>query len=405
MREIDFENCIKYMALVKQLVGDIWLSKQFEKINSHKPPKKLGKLSFIDYTEKFHPLAFLIYQADKQFKSCAKKKCFEVSEEILRVSYLGENLFILKEQNTEGLGDKIQDLTSQDKKLFDKTTYEIQVAAGYARKGYSVEFVETKSKEGRKTPDLLISDEVEVECKKKDRTTDRDIRNIENWKLIMRKASGGMEHFGLNYAVLVKTQRDPEEEDVKFILQQLQELIKQRRQGRFAFRDRGIGITLQILSAKDQEIESEGIEFGTSEELDYVVQSTEFKRDGEGKAVIRDPRIFGFKSGELPERISSVIESIKDAKQQLSGNRPGLIYVNLNMIDRKMIDKDFERLDSLIKDLLKNNSTISGVIITSEFFVKDAQGYIYSHRARVIRNEQAKSPLPLGFEILGEGHD
>jgi len=125
------------MALVKELVGGAWLSKELQKINSYKPPKKKRKLSFIDYTEKFHPLAFLIYQADKQLKSCAEKKFFEVSEEILRLSYLGGNLFILKEQNTKGLDDKTQDLTSSGKKLFDKTTYEIEVAAAYARKGYN----------------------------------------------------------------------------------------------------------------------------------------------------------------------------------------------------------------------------------------------------------------------------
>ncbi|HDN83614.1 MAG TPA: hypothetical protein ENG50_04540 [Candidatus Altiarchaeales archaeon] len=393
--------------IVKQLVGDVvgnaWLSKELEKINSYNPPKKLRKLSFIDYTEKFHPLAFLIYQADKQLKTCLEKKFFEVSEQILRLSYLGENLFVLKNQNTKGLDGKIRDLTSSDKALFDKTTYEIEVAAAYARKGYSVEFVETKSKEGEKTPDLLVNKEVEVECKKKDRKTDRDIRNTEYWKLIVRKASGIMEHFGLNYAVFIKTQRDPEKEDVEFILRQLQKLIKEKKQGRFAFRDRGIGITLQILSLKDQEIESKGIEFSTSEELDYVVSAVEkYEKKENGKIFIRNPRIFGFKSAVLPERITSVIESIKDAKQQLSGKRPGLIYVNLNMIDRKMIDRDFKRLDSLIKRLLKNNSTISGVIVTTEYFVKDAQGYIYSHKARVIRNEWAKYSLPSEFEIVGE---
>ena len=390
------------MAIVKELVGDAWLSKELQKINSYKPPKKKRKLSFIDYTENFHPLAFLIYQADKQLKSCVERKFFEVSEEILRLSYLGENLFVLKRQSTKGLDNKIRDLISSDKKLFDKTTYEIEIAASYVRKDHSVEFVETKPKQGRKTPDLLLNNEVEVECKKKDRTTGRDIRNTEYWKLIIRKASGMMEHFGLNYAVFIKTQRDPEKEDVEFILQQLQEFMKERKQGRLGFRDKGIGITLQILSAKDQEIESDGIQFGTSEELDYVVPAMEIRREEEGKVFTRNPRIFGFKSAVLPERITSVIESIKAANQQLSGNRPGLIYVNLNMIDRKMIDKDFEQLDCLIRDLLKNNSTISGVIITTEFFVNDAQGCVYSHKARVIRNEQAKYPLPSDFKIIGE---
>ena len=39
MREINFENCIKYIMLVKQLVGDVvgnaWLSKELEKIGVH----------------------------------------------------------------------------------------------------------------------------------------------------------------------------------------------------------------------------------------------------------------------------------------------------------------------------------------------------------------------------------
>ncbi len=95
---------------------------------------------------------------------------------------------------------------------------------------------------------------------------------------------------------------------MEFILRQLQKLIKEKKQGRFVFRDRGIGITLQILSLKDQEIESEGVEFSTSEELDYVVPAAvEVRKKENGKIFIRNPRIFGFKSAILPERITSVI--------------------------------------------------------------------------------------------------
>lgn len=401
MREISFENCIKYISFVKEQIDDAWLIKEFEKINSYKPSKKLRKLTFIDYTEKFHPLAFIIYQAEKQLKSCIKKKFFEVSEEILRLSYLGDNLFVLKNQNTKGLDKKILGLISSD---FDKTIYEIEIAASYTKEGYPVEFVETRSREGIKTPDIFIGFEngIEVECKKKDSKIDRDIRNVEYWKLIVRKVSGMMEHFGLNYAVLIKTQKDPEKQNIDFILRQLQKNIKERNEGRFAFQDRGIGITLKILSEKNQQKKSNGIQFDTSEELDYVVSAMEMRKEENGTVFVRNPRIFGFKSAILPERITSVIESIRNAKQQLSGDRPGLIYVNLNMIDRKMVDKDFERLDHLIKEQLKNNSTISGVAVTTEYFVKDSKGYIYSHKARVIRNEQAKYSLPSDFEIIGE---
>jgi len=403
MREINFKNCIRYIRLIKETVDSSWLSEELRKIQSYKPPKKKRKLSFIDYAEKFHPLAFLIYQVDKQLKSCAVKEFFEVSEQILKLSKLGEDLAVLKSSNVKGLDDKIHDLISSDRELFDKTRYEIEVAAAYARKEYPPEFIKTKSKEGTKTPDIFIHFEcgVEVECKKKDIKTDRDIQNTEYWKLIMRKASGIMEHCGLNYALFVKTQEDPTEDKVRFILDQLQALIAERKEGKFIYRDKGIGISLKILSEKDTQIESSGIQFGTSEEMDYLTQAMEVSTEG-SKSFIRNPRIFGFKSVVLPDRITSVIESIKVARQQLSGKYPGLIYVNMNMIDRKMVDKDFERLNYMIKKILTNNSTISAVIITTEYFIKESKGYVYSHRAKVIKNEQPKQSLPTNFYIIGE---
>ena len=363
MRDIGFEDSLKYIALVKKMVGNAWISKEFKKINSYKSPKNKSKLSFIDYTDKFHPLAFLIYQVDKQLKFCAEKKFFEVSEEITRLSYLGESLSTLQNKGIKGLDNKIKALTSSDKALFDKTVYEIQVAAIYAKNNASVEFIETESNKSRRTPDILIADEVEIECKKKDRSTSRDIKNIEFWKLIMRKTTGLMEHFASNFAVFIKIQKNPRSEDTDFILQKLRGLIEEKRQGRFEFREEGIGITLYMISTKDQEIESNGIQFGTSEELDYVVPTMEIQKQTDGKVVIRNPRIFGFKSAIIPDRITSVINSIKDAKGQFSGNKPGLIYVNLNTVDRFMLEGDFNRLDSLIRKILINNSRISGSIL------------------------------------------
>ena len=404
MREMGFEDCLKYMALVRETIPSDWLSQELQKISSYSPPKKKRRLSFIDYTEKFHPLAFLIHRADKQLKSCIEKKSFEISEEILRLSYLGENLSILKDRNTKGLDNKIRDLTSSDKALFEPTTYEIEVAAKYVEKGYPAEFLETKPDEGTKTPDILVAfkNGVEVECKKKARKSGRDTRNTEYWKLITQNASGMMDRFGSNYAVFVKTQKDPTKQDVEYILKQLQGLMKEGKEGRFVFADRGIGINLQILSGKDQQIESTGIQFGTSEELDYLVPAMEVKKEKDGKPFVKNPRICGFKSAVVPERIMRVIQSIKSAKQQLSGDRPGLIYVHLNKLDRKMVDIDFKRLDRLTKELLKANSTISGVVITTDFFAKDVHGCVYSHRARATRNEQAKHTLPSDFEIVGE---
>ncbi len=404
MREITFENCIRDISLVKSLVGKDWLIQKLKEIDDYKPPKQQRRLSFIDYHEKYHPLAYLIYQADKQLKSCTERKYFEPTEQIVKLAYLGDNLLVLRRENVKGLDSKIQDLTSSDKALSDKTTYEIEVASAYVRQEYPIEFVETKSKERIKTPDLFVTFQngVEIECKKKDRQNDRDIRNNANWKLIIRKSSGMMEHYKVNYGIAIKTEQDPTNEDVKFILMQLDNLIQNKKEGVYGFQEKGIGITLQIISDRDEEIETGSFQVGTNEELDYATQAIEVKKDEQGKTFVRNPRFFGFKSAVIPERISSVIESIKDARKQLSGKYPALIYVHLNGIDRRITEVDFKRLYSLLTDLLKQNSSITGIIISSEFFSKDELGFGYSHKAKYVRNTDAKHPLPQEFKVVGE---
>ena len=404
MREITVENCIRNISLVKNLVGEDWLIQNLKEIEDYKPPKQPRRLSFIDYPEKYHPLAYLMYQVDRQLKSCAEKKHFKPTEQIVKLARLGDNLLVLQRKNVKGLNRKIQDLTSLDKALLDKTTYEIEVASAYTRQEYPIEFVETKPREEIKTPDLFVNFQngVEIECKKKDRRSNRDIRNNENWRLIIRKSSGMMEHYKVNYGIAIKTEQDPTKEDIKFILMQLDTLIQNRKEGFYGFQEKGIGITLQIISNRDEEIETGGFQVGTNEESDYATQAMEVKKDEKGKVFIRNPRFFGFKSAVIPERINSVIDSIKDARRQLSSKCPALVYVHLNGIDRKITKIDFKRLDSLVTDLLKQNSSITGVVISSEFFSKDELGFTYSHKAKYIKNADAKHPLPKEFKVVGE---
>jgi len=119
LRDVSFDNCVKYIQLVKDLVDGAWLSQELLKIRSYQPPKHLRRLSFIDYTKKFHPLAFLIHQANRQLELLTDGEYFRPTQEFLRLSYLGENLSILRDKKTKGIDDKIEELTSPS---FDKTT-------------------------------------------------------------------------------------------------------------------------------------------------------------------------------------------------------------------------------------------------------------------------------------------
>jgi hypothetical protein len=390
MRRMNFETRRKHIGFVKELIGNKWLSHELKKV---KP-----------LADKVHPLANLIYEADQALESYSREDINHVSEQVFKLSCLGESLFILKEKGIRGLDKKVKELISPEKELYDKTNFEIQIAAAYTREGYPVEFLEAVSDKKIKTHDIFIDFQkgIEIECKKQVKQSDRDKRNIECWKEMKHEASLVMNQLNLNYAVLIKTEKDPVRQDIEFILKELQKLMGKRKEGEFVFKDRGIGIILKILSEKDQIKRMGGIYSCFDKKLDYKVLVLDSMEHREETMFCKNPRFFGFKSAVIPDRIKSVIESVKDAKKRLSGNLPGLIYVNLNMDDFSMLKSNSQRLDTSIRELFEDNSTITAVVVTSDFFLSDSKRSSYSHKAMVIKNENTKYILPSNFEIIGQ---
>ena len=390
MRRMSFETHKKNIGFVKELIGDKWLSQELKKI----------ELS----SDRVHPLARLIYEADKALKARSREDVNHVSEQIFKLSCLGESLSILKEKGIKGLDKKVEELISSEKELYDKTNFEIQIAAAYTKEGYSVEFLETVSGKKIKTHDIFVDFEkgIEIECKKQGKQSNRDKKNIECWKEMKREASLVMDKCSLNYAVLIEIEKDPVKQDIEFVQKELQKLMDAKKEGKFVFKDRGIEIILKILSEKDQIKKMSGIYSCFDKELDYKVLVMDSLEHKEETVFCKNPRFFGFKSSVIPDRIKNVIESVKDAKKRLSGNLPGLVFVNMNMADFSMLKSNFERLDTLIKELLESDSTITAVTITSDFFLSDAKRSSYSHKTMVVKNENTKYILPSDFEIIGE---
>ncbi len=400
MTQIDFDTCEEYIGVVKRLVGDAWLSQELDMIRAYEPPQRPDRLGYGRYYDEFHPLAFLIYQADKQLKSCV-----QATQQVLRLSYLGKNLSVLEKANSEGLDWKVGELTSSTSTKFDKAAYEIEIAAAYAERGYTVEFVETKSNEGMPTPDIFISfaGGLEVECKSKDWKSQRDARNADRWNLIVRRTCGWAEYFGLNYAVYVRTQRDPNENDVAFILGQIRALLQQRREGEFEFLREGVYVSLKMLSSRDQEIEAGGFLLASRDEPEYSSTQWEERRDEHGTRFQKNLRAFAFKSMELPDRIAGIVRSVRDARRQFSSRVPALVYVRVNLVDPQMTGEDLERLDCGIGNVLRSNSTISAVVVSGEFFDEHELGPRYGHFRLTYRNKSPKHPLPPDFQVYGEG--
>lgn len=66
-----------------------------------------------------------------------------------------------------------------DADQFKKIVFELDVATAFVKTSHKVKFVQVESENEKKTPDLLVDDKIEVECKKKERLTKRDTQNQE----------------------------------------------------------------------------------------------------------------------------------------------------------------------------------------------------------------------------------
>jgi hypothetical protein len=396
MRVLGINYHKKYIEIVKSTVDQDWLTGELQRIAEYKPSDNPKNFRY-NYTERlFHPLAYLIYTTQKQLKENNK-----TTQEIIKLSSLGEALYYLRETNTPGLDSQIEKLTSKDKKGYEKTEHEIQVASFYAREGYIVEFIKTKSCEGQRTPDLLIRKEIEIECKKVDTLSRRDEKNINCWRDIVKRSSVLMSKYKKNCSLLFKTKQDPDNETVKFITKELDKLLKKEKEGGYIFPKEGVSINLKYLTEFDKEYEGNIISYENPRDY-YLEIDQETKIAPDGKTYMRNRREFRFKCEIPPDRVTRVTKAINTAVGQLSGEKPGLIYINLNHTDENMSDKDLEGIKWSISDRLRKNSTITAIVLMTENFIRNKDAIAYARIYKIIHNEHPKHKLPEDFKLIGE---
>ncbi len=318
------------------------------------------------------------------------------TEAILKVSKIAACLKILTDNGVSGVAEKVESIKSAADDAYQKIIYEIEIGSAYLKKGCKVEFVATQY--GKRTFDLLVDSAIELECKKKDRASNSGKRNKDYWTTIATRANKLMTYLGLNYMVMIKTLLNLEEEDMEFISQKLDELIRAKKEGSFNYLEKGVSIFLAKTGEKDQDIEATKLEFRTSEPLDFTIgpKGEVMKRD-DGKIYWRNSRFFGFKTSHLRDRAGSVIDSITNASGQFSGTRPTIIYVDLNIFMASDLEKDLQLIIPMIMAILAKTTSISAVVITNEVLTEDRQKITFIKR--IFINENAKHRLPESFGI------
>ena len=326
-RNITFEESLNHIRFIKELIGKDRLANEFNKIKTREEQirESSSKVPKFGYDKEFHPLFYLLWKIEKHLEDSVI-----ATDEFSRASSLGEDLLTLINSNTEGLKGKIDDLMSSKHELFDKTSYEVHIAAKHIEGGHSVRFVPTNSKSGKRTADLLVDNQIEVECKKKDHSSRQYNKSIEYWNQMGKKLFGIMDYFGRNYSITIGSEKYPTADDVKSVTTFARSLIKDSRAGTFSLPKRkDIEITLQKLPAPNYEVQSNTINYRTSEPVDYLFFLSEPTISGQGSVTIENTRFFAFRTKEHPDKIKGILGSIRRAMGQLSGMVPNVIYVDL----------------------------------------------------------------------------
>lgn len=416
----------KYLEIVKKKLDAEWIFAEYDKIKKYYSTKKntrvLGKIE--DYA---NPLAYLLFQTEKNVTERKNNSRVPISNEAIDIVRLGIYVERLESIKSEGFDKKFTELQINDKEKFEKFFNEIDIASGFAKSKHKVEFLDTRSNEQKKTPDLLIDGMIEIECKKKDKFSSRDIKNFELCNVLQRKSIQLMNENKKYYLLYAYFEEDPTNENIKDILKKLREIISTGSNSEFLVGkikiiadlicqdDETIHIVSSIGGVSEMMIDINPDDFDNiiakkvqhPELLDYLKNRPDYDHTpfhpiprNDGLIEIHEAMKFLFKFKDESDRIKSILNSINTAKCQLSSDKIGLIGVNITHFSEKMMQSDFEELSYKLNNILKNNTKISGVLISSEFHIKDANGIRFLHNASVIRNNHASNPLPFNFKIM-----
>jgi len=419
---MELEKTIQFIDVLKDSLNKEWLDKKLEEIRKFKPDKKSADQS---EWEQFHPLAYLIHLSDSHVNSIRDNQSKGASKEMIRISTLGEYIQSLQENNANNLKEEISELMSDNHSQIEKTIYEITVAGSLSRRGHFIEFIATKANESEKTPDLLIDSKYEIECKKKDPLTKRDISNRDNWNIIKRKVYRMMDKLSKNACVYVYFKTDVTKEIRDKILKNLRRCLIDPIKTKFIEMDYELKISMtpkknQILettiplSITQDEIltnfqkylpETYELYMNDKSILDLIRKNSEvyeFSFDAKINNLVNvmDLRSIGFKMSEPSDRLKSVVNSITHAKKQFSREKVSIIFIELNTNTGKWQTSDFQVLDKMINEVLKTNTSISGVVISSEQFMNISGEVGYGFKARLYKNSNAKNPIPENFDVI-----
>ncbi len=316
----------------------------------------------------------------------------------LLLSRLAKCLEILTSAGVDRLDKLWRDLLSDDPRRVKSALHEIRIAATFQLAGFQVNIIETGA--GR-TPDFLLDNEVEVECKHKLRASEIDKARQAMYDLLNRKLrnifAGDTDCGAL--VVLARFHVEPTRPMIDEITESARKIV------------RGGTPTAVEKSGPQFDYTVEGI---ATEDIDYGAEMRISRRpnrldspyeieinSGIGMTLADGTpgigkRLFLLIGCDVEhDFIKSLRSSLKSAAGQFSGSLPAIIIIDVtDILDAISEEPYFEQVSALIRTFLRSNTTVSRVGLEFNWFESGSEGAVLKRRFAYFENENARNPLP-----------
>ena len=301
---------------------------------------------------------------------------FNIDETLLKIIALIKTINNLLNSNVKGIRNRLKDLTSDDG-IFEKTFFELLVANYFVGLNPNLQFLETRSNDGIKTPEMIFDNSIEIECKMKDKLTSRDFKNIKAFEKIEKELNKHMDSSGNYSGIRIVFDKDIPDDAISELIENIKYGISAQENLTISNKQLKIDVFLSPMIKSNQPFQAEGIHWGTefSDDTDMFTMEFEMMKPENQHPIFSKVYAHSYKINHPPDRINSIINTLNTAKKQFSNDKAGIVAINLNKENFKF-DKPFrERLKIQIENFLNNNKRVSGIIFFDDELITDKGQY------------------------------
>lgn len=335
-----------------------------------------------------HPLAQCIIKVEEEINNEVSP-----SRDLLRLAWTSYSIYRLRNERVEGVDERVLRLKSDDFNIFWATMQELRTACHYLEKGRKVLFI---SESDKKTPDLLLDDSIEIECKHKSRSSKKDRRRHALYRLLRQKI---IKHIyltssldGIEVEALFYT--EPSLEGINSLIEKIK-----------VFWDSGSS-HVAIIQSSDVMVRLVRIPSGPWDYDETAMFLREIARVG--LVVDLQSRIRKLESGKYEESkiaffllecsvpedyVKGLKRSLDDAAGQFSGKRAGIVFLDITPTAPYLRQYQVGQVRAMINGVFRNRSSVSAIVIAEEVFVREGENWKMGISMFTMNNPNAKYPI------------